>query len=535
MKITFLGATHEVTGSCTLIETLGRHILIDCGMEQGADTFENQSLPVGASELDAILLTHAHIDHSGKLPLLFKNGCTAPIFTTEATASLSSIMLRDCAHIQMSDAEWKNRKAKRAGDGEVEPLYDLEDAENVIKRLRPCVYGAEIRILENVCVSFTDVGHLLGSAAIKLTIVEGGETRDIVFSGDIGNHDQPILRDPEQVSDADYVVIESTYGDRLHPEKPDYIASLTDYLQRTFDRGGNVVIPAFAVGRTQEMLYFIRTIKQRGLVKGHDGFPVYLDSPLAIEATGVFMQCGEEYFDDDMRALLDAGVNPLWFDDLRIAETAEQSKAINFDNTPKVIISASGMCEAGRIRHHLKHNLWRSESTVLFVGYQSVGTLGRIIADGAESVRLFGEEIAVEAEIGVLAGVSGHADKNGLINWLGGFKRKPKLVFVNHGDDEACTAFTDCLVKEHGYNAVAPYSGWCYDLITGQPVSQPDGIPAAPHTSSKARSAFNRLIAAVERLLATAKLYEGKPNKDIGRFISQIDSLNDSWKNRLDN
>ena len=319
-------------------------------------------------------------------------------------------MLRDSAHIQMSEAEWRGRKAARAGRAAPEPLYTLEDAEGVLTLLRPCAYGQRVQVGENIIIRFTDVGHLLGSACIETWLTEGDVEKKIVFSGDIGNVNQPLLRDPQTVSGADYVLIESTYGDRSHGERPDYLGALADCIQRTLDRGGNVVIPSFAVGRTQELLYFIRQIKDAGMVHGHPHFPVYVDSPLANEATRVFLQTDTSFLDDEARALIRSGVNPLYFDDLHTAVSKEDSMALNNDRTPKVILSSSGMCDAGRIRHHLKYNLWRPECTVLFVGYQAVGTLGRKLNDGEKTVKIFGDEIAVHAEITVLPGVSGHAD-----------------------------------------------------------------------------------------------------------------------------
>ena len=388
MKVTFLGAAHEVTGSCTYIEVGDKKGIVDCGMEQGKDIFVNQSIPVDAAELDFVLLTHAHIDHSGNLPLLYKQGFRGSVYASAATCSLCDIMLRDCAHIQVSEAEWKSRKAKRSGDRKVEPLYDMDDVEGLLTCMRPCSYNRVIQVNDCVSIRLTDVGHLLGSAAIEVWLTEGEETRKITFSGDIGNTDQPILRDPQYVRDTDFLVIESTYGDRLHgTERPDYVSALAERIQTVLDRGGNVVIPSFAVGRTQEMLYFIREIKTKGLVKGHGDFPVYVDSPLAIEATTVFLQCDTEFIDEEMQAIIRSGVNPIVFPGLELSVSQEESIAINRDKTPKVIISASGMCDAGRIRHHLKHNLWRSECMILFVGYQSVGTLGRILVDGAKKVK----------------------------------------------------------------------------------------------------------------------------------------------------
>ena len=400
MKLTFLGAAREVAGSRFLLEACGKNIMVDYGMEQGVDLFANTPLPIMESQIDCVLVTHAHIDHTGYLPLLYKNGFRGPVYATETTSDLCKIMLQDSAHIQESDAEWKTRKNQRKGLPPVEPLYTQADALATHALFRSLAYKESREIFPGVTIRMVDVGHLMGSASIEVTANEDGQETVIVFSGDIGNLRQPLLRDPQYMQRADYVVMESTYGDRSHgAEQPDYVGSLTKTLQETFDRGGNVVIPSFAVGRTQEMLYFIREIKQKGLVKGHDGFPVYVDSPMGIEATNVLNENTLECADEETMALIKAGVNPIQFDGLRIARTADESKLINDDPTPKVIISASGMCDAGRIRHHLKHNLWRPESTVLFVGYQSVGTLGRSLVDGAKKVKLFGETIQVAAHI----------------------------------------------------------------------------------------------------------------------------------------
>ncbi len=532
MKLVFLGADHEVTGSCHYIEVGKKHILVDYGMEQGVNVFENAPLPVCEAMIDYVLLTHAHIDHSGMLPLLYARGFRGQVFTTDATADLCSIMLRDCAHIQMAEAEWKNRKGKRSGSPvETEPLYTMEDAEGLIRRIVPCRYGEEIQVCEEMRIRFTDNGHLLGSASIEVWLTEGETEKKIVFSGDIGNKDQPLLKDPIYTKQADYVVMESTYGDRLHSrERPDYVKELASILQETFDRGGNVVIPSFAVGRTQEMLYFLRKIKVGRLVKGHEQFPVYVDSPLAVEATGIFQDNRYECFDEEALELVREGINPISFAGLKLAITSEESKEINFIDTPKVIISASGMCEAGRIRHHLKHNLWRPECTILFVGYQSVGTLGRSIVEGATEVRLFGETIRVQAEIRQLAGMSGHADKNGLIEWISGFEEKPKKVFVVHGEDSVCAAFAECLRAEYGHKTYAPYSGTVFDLASGMLEHEGAPVPVKKGAKSSSASAvYARLLAAAKRLLALVQRQDGMPNKEAAKFTNQINALCDKW------
>ncbi len=532
MKLMFIGADHEVTGSCHYIEACGKNILIDYGMEQGRNYFENVPLPVSAPEIDYVFLTHAHVDHSGNLPLLYSKGFRGKIYTTVATADLCNIMLRDCAHIQMQEAEWRNRKAKRSKDiALMEPVYTMEDAEKAIKAIIPCDYNKEIEICEGVRIRFTDVGHLLGSASIEVWLNEKNIEKKLVFSGDLGNKNQPLIKDPQKTSEADYVVMESTYGDRLHSEeRPDYVKELAEILERTFKRGGNVVIPSFAVGRTQEMLYFIRTIKKEGLVKSNPNFPVFVDSPLAVEATDIFRQNQSDCYDEEAMELVKNRINPLNFPGLNLAITTEESRAINEDPEPKVIISASGMCEAGRIRHHLKHNLWREDSTILFVGYQSVGTTGRAIVDGAEQIKLFGETIDVKADICKLEGLSGHADKNGLIDWIEGFdKKRPRKVFVVHGEDSVCTSFAQCLKNEHGFDAYAPYSGTEFDLISGSFIKEGVPIPVKRKETSIVSDVYSRLKAAGARLMGIIAKSEGLTNKDKAKFADQINSLCDKW------
>ena len=537
MKLMFLGADHEVTGSCHYIEACGKSILLDCGMEQGRDTYENQEIPVAAGRIDYVFLSHAHIDHSGLLPLLHKNGFQGQIYATEATTDLCRIMLLDSAHIQEFEAQWRNRKNKRAGKAPFEPLYTTEDAMAVMEHFVPCDYMKEVEVCEGVKIRFTDVGHLLGSSSIEIWLTENGVSKKIVFSGDIGNINQPIIHDPRYTTEADYVIMESTYGDRYHTAPPDYVAELAGQIQQTFDRGGNLVIPSFAVGRTQEMLYFIREIKERRLVHGHDSFKVYVDSPLAIEATRVFAENYLDCYDTAAMALVQKGINPLTFQGLEVAVTPDDSMAINFDKSPKVIISASGMCEAGRIRHHLKHNLWRPECTILFVGYQAIGTLGRNIIEGEKEVRLFGETITVNAHIEELAGVSGHADKKGLLNWVNHFEKKPERVFVVHGEDLVCEDFTKCLKEEYGYNAFAPYSGACFDLAANQMISEGVKIPVAPkelprgHAASeggkRAMYLANQLDLANKRLQQIINLNKGGTNRDMEKLLKQINDLCD--------
>ncbi|MBQ8149514.1 MAG: MBL fold metallo-hydrolase [Clostridia bacterium] len=553
MKITFLGAAHEVTGSRFLLEACGKNIMIDYGMEQGSDLYENTPLPMTEGSLDAVLLTHAHIDHSGYLPLLYKNGFRGHVYATEPTTDLCRIMLLDSAHIQESDAEYKNRKNQRSGKPLVEPLYTQEHAMAVHSQFVPCRYNDSVDIFEGITIRMVDVGHLLGSAAIEVTIREEDVEKTIVFSGDIGNIRQPLLRDPIPMHKADVVVMESTYGDRTHGPTPDYIGDLTEIIQSTLDKGGNIVIPSFAVGRTQELLYFIRHIKQHGLVKGHDHFPVYVDSPLAVEATNVFKENTYECADEETLALLKQGINPISCPDLRLSITADDSKALNVDKEPKVIISSSGMCDAGRIRHHLKHNLWRPECTVLFVGYQSNGTLGRSLVDGAKQVKLFGEPIEVNARIDVLAGKSGHADQTGLINWVNNFSPKPQQVFVVHGEDGVTDTFAKLLMDQHGHQAVAPYNGESWDLVTlkklcegnrqrikkmekevaaadAQPVNSSPSHQEKQQTGKQKKrenvsQTYAQLLVAMDKLQEVVERMKNRSRKDQGKMTNYIYNL----------
>lgn len=533
MKLTFIGADHEVTGSCHLLQACNKNILIDYGMEQGPDLYENQEIPVAPGDIDYVLLTHAHIDHSGLVPLLCKQGFEGEIITTFATSDLSNIMLRDSAHIQEFEAEWRNRKARRSGAPEYEPLYSMEHADAAIRLLHPLDYNQRVTLCDGIEVRFNDMGHLLGSSSIEIWVTERQITKKIVFSGDVGNTNQPIIKEPQKVEMADYIVIESTYGNRIHSaEKPDYVGEFTRILRETFAKGGNVVVPSFAVGRTQELLYFIREIKERNLVPEYPNFEVYVDSPLAVEATRVFNKNVQSCFDEDAMALIRKGINPLLFPGLKTSITSDDSRMINFDEKPKVILSASGMCEAGRIRHHLKHNLWRSESTICFVGYQAVGTLGRKLIEGADSVKLFGETVEVNAKIETLKGISGHADMNGLLDWLSGFTMKPEHVFVVHGEDHVTDEFAQTITEKFGYPAMAPYSGGCVDLATGEILSEGTPVPkkaAEKPADARKKTAFQRVIAAAKRLLDVVYRNEGLANKELAKLETQIHNLADKW------
>lgn len=534
MKLEFLGAAHEVTGSCHYLEFADKHVLVDCGMEQGPDLYVNQEIPVNASTIDYVFVTHAHIDHSGLLPMLYNHGFRGQIFTTTATHQLCEIMLKDSAHIQMFEAEWKNRKAKRAGRPEVVPLYDMNDAVGVLGHFVSCDYHSVINVCEGLKVRFVDAGHLLGSSSIEMWIsentAEGVEERKIVFSGDIGPGNRPLIKDPEYLTSADYVVMESTYGDRTHETPPDYAVELARVIRDTFTRGGNLVIPAFSVGRTQEMLYFIRRIKTENLLPEFQNFEVYVDSPLAMEATTIFGKNVQDCFDDTALALVQQGINPIGFPGLRMAITSDESKMINFNDKPKVILSASGMCEAGRIRHHLKHNLWRKDSTILFVGYQVPGTLGNMLLNGAKEVKLFGETIEVQAKIENLPGISGHADVNQLTKWVSMFDPKPKRVFIVHGEDKVTEQFAAHIHEELGLEAYAPFSGDAFDLLTGACVAQGSREAVEKKSTRAVNNIFARLVAAGERLMTVIRKCEGMPNRELGKFADQINELCNKWE-----
>ena len=532
MKLTFLGACHEVTGSLILLEAAGKKIVVDCGMEQGKDIFENVDLPVAAGEVDYLLLTHAHIDHSGHIPLLVKRGFKGEIHSTDSTMDLCNIMLRDSAHIQEFEAEWRNRKNKRAAKELVEPLYSMDDAVAALEMFVPHSYKEKFTLCDGIEVNFIDAGHLLGSSSIEVWITENGVTKKIVFSGDIGNINQPIINDPQYIDTADYVVMESTYGDRIHEkDDEDVVQDLADIISETFHRGGNVVIPAFAIGRTQVMLYYIRHIKEKNMVPDFPNFPVYVDSPLAVEATQIFYECGQECYDDEALDLLAKDINPIGFPNLNLSITTDDSKAINFIEEPKVIISASGMCDAGRIKHHLKYNLWREDSTILMVGYQSEGSPGRKIQDGAKEIKIFGEDVAVRAKIQTLPGLSGHADRLGLLEWIEAFKYKPRQVFVVHGEDQVAELFSKTLSEECGIRSAAPYSGTRYDLAAGKFILITSGIPISKATAGRmVSSSFTKLKFTGRRILDFINGCQGLPNKDLERFSQDLEALIEKYR-----
>ena len=473
MKITFLGATRTVTGSNFLVEACGKKFLVDCGMWQGKAEIESQNqenFDFNPAEIDFMLLTHAHIDHSGRIPKLYNEGYRNKIYAHKATCDLCALMLPDSGHIQEMENQWKNKKRKRKGEEEIPPLYTAEQAARSLEILEPVQYDEIIEITEDIHVRFNDAGHMLGSSIIELWTKENGQETKTVFTGDLGNNDLPLLDSPTMIDDADYLVMESTYGSRLHLRNDEKAQLFLDIVSETLDNEGTVVIPSFAVGRTQEILYELNKIKEENddeefkrkyktLMKAD----VYVDSPLAISATEVFKE-NTNLFEKEIQEEIMRGDNPLEFPGLKFTQTSDESKALNEDPRPSIIISASGMCEVGRIKHHLKHNLWNPKSTILFVGYQAPGTLGYSIVNGAKTVKIFGEEIAVNARIEYIEGYSGHADQEGLMNFIYSFLKKPQHIFLVHGEAEAQNVLQEKIKQDTGISVTIPEYGETYEL-----------------------------------------------------------------------
>ena len=468
MKIKFCGASSGVTGSCHLLTTENHKILLDCGQFQGGKSQEAlnaEPFPFDPAEVECVILSHAHIDHCGRIPLLVKRGFRGKIYCTDATADLLDVMLKDSGYIHEKDAERQSRKALRAGKSPVEPLYTYNDAVEALQYVEPVLYNQLIELNENMKIVFNDAGHILGSAITELWITEDGKESKIVFSGDLGMIDRPILRDPTIIKKADYVIMETTYGNRNHPENSTSINQLLDIVLKTIKRGGNVVIPSFAVGRTQELIFeFNRFYEEHPEYRDQlDKVKVYVDSPMATTATEVFRK-NAQVFDEETKAYIMRGDNPLDFKNLKFTRTTAESQALNMDRSPKIIISASGMCEAGRIRHHLKHNLWDARSSVVFVGYQAEGTLGKLLVEGTKDITLFGEAVHVNAEIYNLEGFSGHADQNGLFAWISGFRKKPRQVFLVHGEEDSKKDFAKLISDKLGYDPVVVLENSEYEL-----------------------------------------------------------------------
>ena len=476
MKIKFCGASIGVTGSCHLITTDKHKLLLDCGQFQGGKAVEKMNeepFPFDPAQIEWVILSHAHIDHCGRLPLLVKRGFKGQIYCTDATADLLEVMLKDSAYIHEKDAQWQSKKNARTGKPPVEPLYTIDDAEDALKLVRPVLYDQLIELAPEIRIVFNDAGHILGSAITELWITEGENTSKIVFSGDLGVTNRPILRDPVKIKKADYVIMETTYGNRLHPANATSIDELIHITLATVKRGGSVIIPSFAVGRTQELIYqFNMFYEQHPEYQSQlENVNVYIDSPMATTATEVFKR-NAQVFDEKTKEYILSGDNPLDFKNLKFTRNTADSMMLNEDKSPKIIISASGMCEAGRIRHHLKHNLWDSRNSIVFVGYQAEGTLGRMLIEGAKEVKLFGETISVKAEIHNLEGFSGHADQKGLMDWLSGFRQEPEQIFLVHGELESKKDFARLVGDELGFHPVVITENSEFELETGQLLSR---------------------------------------------------------------
>ena len=457
IRLRFLGAAENVTGSRSLIEADGHRYLVDCGMHQERDLRGRDwdPFPVEPSSIDAVLITHAHLDHCGYLPKLVREGFTGPVYCTPATAAIMKISLLDSANLQESDAENKRRRHVREGrkgpHPEV-PLYTVQDAENCFPQLHPIVYKETLQLSEGVSAVFYDAGHILGSAMIAVDVQLNDEKRRIIFTGDIGRWDRPIVKNPTTFEQADYVVMESTYGNRTHADVEDVDNQLEQVVNATVKARGNILVPSFAIERAQEMLYHMRELLAA------DRIPhilVFLDSPMAIKVTEVFRNHPELY-DKEARDILEKSGSPFDFSGLVAVSSVDQSKALNYLGGSAMIIAGSGMVTGGRIKHHLVNNISRPEATVLFVGYQAVGTLGRIIVEGAEEVRIFGEKYPVRARIEQIHGFSAHADQNELLRWLSTIKNTPRKVFIIHGEKEASEAFARLLAEKHNWDASIP-------------------------------------------------------------------------------
>ena len=473
MKITFLGATKTVTGSNFLVEAAGKKFLIDCGMWQGNSELEMQNaedFEFNPQEIDFMILTHAHIDHSGRIPKLYNEGYRNPIYAHKATCDLCTLMLPDSGHIQEMENEWKNKKRKRKGEKELPPLYTAEDALKSMEVFKPVQYDEIVEVTPEIHFRLNDAGHMLGSSIIELWVKEGEKEEKAVFTGDLGNNDIPLLDSPTMIDSCDYLVMESTYGSRKHLRNDEKAEMFLNIVSETLDNGGTVVIPSFAVGRTQEILYEINKLKE---VKNDDEFrrkyktlmksSVYVDSPLAISATEVFRE-NTNLFEPEVIEEMEKGDNPLEFPGLKFTRTSDESKALNESNESSIIISASGMCEVGRIKHHLKHNIWNPKSTILFVGYQAPGTLGYSIVNGEKKVKIFGEEFAVNARIEYIEGYSGHADQDGLMNFIYSFRNKPKHIFLVHGEEDAQNVLRERIENETKIPVTIPEFGETYDV-----------------------------------------------------------------------
>lgn len=471
MKITFYGAAGTVTGSKHMVEANGTRILLDCGLFQGArsDTYtKNRTLPFAAPGVEICVLSHAHIDHSGNIPNLVKSGFKGDIICTSATRDLCAAMLVDSGHIQERDAEFVNKRRKKRGEGPVEPIYTQADALESLEYFSSQGYNRSKQIAKGIWLTFVDAGHMLGSASVILDIEDHEAHKDyrLVFSGDIGRAGIPIIRDPVVPDGADVLIMESTYGDRLHEPYQDAEKELERIVNETYRRGGSIVMPAFAVGRTQQIVYSLHQLVRQGDIPP---LPIYVDSPLAVNATAVFSLHPECYDDETRQFVMQPGAaNPFGFDELTYIRTVEESKQLNFKREPCLIVSASGMAEFGRVLHHLRNRIEDPATTVLITGWQAPDTLGRRLVDGKKNVRIFGEEYQVNAHVEVLSGFSGHADRDELLDWVRRLGRKPQRTFLVHGEDQAATALAAALQDKLGIHANIPAQGQSVVIQAGQ-------------------------------------------------------------------
>lgn len=539
MKITFLGATKTVTGSNFLVEGANKKFLVDCGMYQGQakEEVENEApFLFDINEIDFVLLTHAHIDHSGRIPKLYKEGYRNRVIATKATCDLCSIMLPDSGHIQEVELEWRNKKRIRKGLPTQEPLYTAEEALQSISLFSPANYDEIIDLDENIKIRFNDAGHMLGSSIIEIWITENGETKKVVFTGDLGNNDIPLLNAPSMIEDADFLVMESTYGGRHHIRNDEKAKLFLKIVSETIEKNGNVIIPSFAVGRTQEILYELDKIRDTENLSEEFyeqyeklmNVSVYVDSPLAISATEIFRK-NMNLFKEEVRKRIESGNSPLEFPGLKFTKTADESKALNEQPGPSIIISASGMCEVGRIKHHLKHNLWNPDSTILFVGYQAQGTLGRSLVDGAKKVKIFGEESVVNARVEYIEGYSGHADQEWLMNFIYSFLKKPKHIFLVHGEPEGQEILKEKILQDIKIPVTIPDFGETYELNEKlemiSKVELPDKYKYLRLEILDRIANLKEEIVDMEEIILEDKLVENSKDEDILSLSQKIKDL----------
>ncbi|MDR3270631.1 MAG: MBL fold metallo-hydrolase [Peptococcaceae bacterium] len=541
MQITFCGAAQVVTGSCYLVESDGYRLLVDCGMFQGSKTLKDLNygpMPFQPASIDAVLLTHAHIDHSGLLPKLIKQGFKGKVWATHETVKLCEIMLPDSGHIQEMEVERKNRKFIREKDTPLlEAIYTAEDALRAMSSFQAVNYRQAIRLTDHISFEFCDAGHILGSASIILAVREKGIVKQYIFAGDVGSLDQPFVEDPCRLTEGDVVLVESTYGGVLHQHKNDRVAKLAEIINQAYQAGGHLVIPAFAVERTQDLLYYIRHLQAKGQIPV---LPIYIDSPMAIAATKIFAE-NTEHFDEEARELIQRGENPFELPNLHYSQSAEDSKALNELTEQSIIISASGMADAGRIKYHLKNNLWKSEATILFVGYQAEGTVGRALLEGAEEVRIHGQHIAVRAHVAQIDGFSAHADQEELLYWLDSLAPAVKQIILVHGELQKQKAFAERIAERYGKTAFIPEIDERFvftedqvlryvpehSRLTQMPAvpAQTSGnaSPAKKATKSQVRRAYEKLSRRLENMVGS-----GYNADDFGKTLATMEQIS-AW------